>query len=163
MRGFGENVRPFIFRLRFFFFMKWRSSQDCQDPAGNRTIRRPSGDHKETQTAVVWSCLPFIRSGQNHLARHIERGKKTTQTEEEVGRQHQGMDLPGVRKVPVGSEKQGKMEETSCKIICGAPATLAIKGYMMMMMMIMMTARCAKQTENMSRDKICHQSEVQTE
>ena len=29
------------------------------------------------QTAVVWPCLPFIRSGQNHLARHSERGKKT--------------------------------------------------------------------------------------
>ena len=38
---------------------------------------------KETQTAVVWSCLLFIRSGQNHLARHSERGKKTRQTEEE--------------------------------------------------------------------------------
>ena len=44
------------------------------------------------QTAVVWLCLPFIRSGQNHLARHSEREKKTRQTEEEVGRQHQGMD-----------------------------------------------------------------------
>ena len=32
--------------------------------------------------------LPFIRSGQNHLARHNERGKKTRQREEEVGRQH---------------------------------------------------------------------------
>ena len=31
---------------------------------------------KETQTAEVWSCFPFIRSGQNHLARHSERGKK---------------------------------------------------------------------------------------
>ena len=29
---------------------------------------------KRLQTAVVWSCLPFIRSGQNHLARHSERG-----------------------------------------------------------------------------------------
>ena len=29
------------------------------------------------QSAVVWSCLLFIRSGQNHLARHSERGKKT--------------------------------------------------------------------------------------
>ena len=28
---------------------------------------------------MVWSCLPFIRSGQNHLARHSERGKKTRQ------------------------------------------------------------------------------------
>ena len=26
---------------------------------------------------MVWSCLPFIRSGKNHLARHSERGKKT--------------------------------------------------------------------------------------
>ena len=25
---------------------------------------------KETQTAVVWTCLPFIKSGQNHLAKH---------------------------------------------------------------------------------------------
>ena len=53
-----------------------------QDPAGNRTTRRPPDDRKETQTAVVWSCFPFIRSGQNHLARHSERGKKTRQTEE---------------------------------------------------------------------------------
>ena len=25
---------------------------------------------------MVWSCLPFIRSGQNHLARHSERQTK---------------------------------------------------------------------------------------
>ena len=31
--------------------------------------------------------------------------------------------------------KQGKMEKTGCKIICGAPTTLAVKGLMMMMMM----------------------------
>ena len=53
----------------------------CQDPVGNWTTRRPPDDRKETQTAVVWSCLPLIRSGQNHLASHSERGKKTWQTE----------------------------------------------------------------------------------
>ena len=85
-----------------------------------RTTQRP--DHrKETQTAVVWSCLSFIRSGQNRLARHSERGKKTRQTEEEVGRQHQGMDRRGVRQVPEGSGGQRKMEETGCEIICGRP------------------------------------------
>ena len=92
-------------------------------------------DRKETQTAVVWSCLPFIRSGQNHLARHSESGKKTRQTEEEVGRQHQGMDRPGVRQVPKGNGEQGTMEKTGCEIICGAPMILAVKGQMMMMMM----------------------------
>ena len=77
---------------------------------------------------MVLSCLPFIRSGQKHLARHSERGKNTRQTEEEVGRQLQGMDRPGVRQVPEGSVEQGKMEETGCKIICGAPSILAVKG-----------------------------------
>ena len=77
--------------------------------------------------------FPSIRSGQN-LAGHSERGKKTRRTKEEVGRQHQGMNRPGVRQVPEGSEEQGKMEKTGCKIICGAPTTLAVKGLMMMMM-----------------------------
>ena len=43
------------------------------------------------------------------------------------------MDRPGVRRVPEGSGEQGKMEKTGCKIICGAPTTLAVKGLMMMM------------------------------
>ena len=60
----------------------------CQDPARNRTTRRPPDQRKEMQTAVVWACLPFIRFGQHHLARHSERGKKTRQTNEEQGRQH---------------------------------------------------------------------------
>ena len=77
---------------------------------------------------VVWTCLPFIRSGQNHLARHSERGKKTKQTEKEVGRQHQGMDRPGVCQVPEGGGGQRKMEETGCEVICGAPTTPAVKG-----------------------------------
>ena len=88
-------------------------------------------DHrKETQTAEVWTCLPFTRSGQKHLARHSEREKKTRQTEEEAGRQHQGMDRPGVRQVPEGSEEQGKIEENGCETFCGTTTTLAIKGLM---------------------------------
>ena len=80
------------------------------------------------QTAVVWSCLPFIRSAKKHLAIHSGRGKKIRRTEEKVGRQHQGMDRAEVRQVPEGSGEQGKMEETGCEIICGAPTTLAVKG-----------------------------------
>ena len=96
----------------------YQGGSPCQDPAGSRTTRRPD-DRKETQTAVVWSCLPFIRSGQNHLARHSERGKKTRQLEEEVGRQ--AWSSAG----PRGQWRTGKMEKTGCKIICGAPTTLA--------------------------------------
>ena len=95
----------------------------------------PPDDRKETQTAVVWSCFPFIKSAvPNHLARHNEREKKIRQTEEVVGRQHQGMDRPGVRQIQEASREQGKMEKTGCKIICGAPTTLAVKGLMLIMM-----------------------------
>ena len=60
------------------------------------------------------------------------------QTEEGVGRRHQGMDRSGVRHVPEGSGEQGKMGKTGCKIICGAPTILAVEGLMMMMMMMML-------------------------
>ena len=77
---------------------------------------------------MVWSFFPFIRSGQNHLARHRERGKKTRQTGEEVGRQNQGMDMHGVCQVQEGSGEQRKMEETGCEIIFDVLTTLAVKG-----------------------------------
>ena len=98
------------------------------NPAGNRTSRRPPDHRKETQTEVVWSCLPFIGSDQNHLARHSERAKKIRQIEEELGRQHQGLDRPGVRHVPESSGEQGEMEETGCEVICGAPKAPTVKG-----------------------------------
>ena len=88
-------------------------------------------DHTKTswssQTSVVWSCLPSIRPGQNYLARHSERGKKTRQTGEEVWRQHQGMDGRGVRQVLEGSGERGKMEETVCEIICGSQRPLRLR------------------------------------
>ena len=103
----GNEVLP----LDTTHLIQWPCYQrgsPCQDPADNWTTWRPPDDRKETQTAMVWSCLPFTRSGQIHLASHSKRWKKTRRTKEEVGRQHQGMDRPGVRKVPEGSEEQGK-------------------------------------------------------
>ena len=77
---------------------------------------------------MVWTCLPFISSGQCHLVRHSERGKKTRQIEEEVGRQYQGIDRPGLCQVPEGSGEWRKMEESDCEIICGAQTTLLVNG-----------------------------------
>ena len=65
---------------------------------GPAKIQQAIGPHEDLLTIV-----PFIRSGQNHLARHSEREKKTRQTKEE---EHQGMDRPGVRQVPEGSGEQ---------------------------------------------------------
>ena len=86
-------------------------------------IQQAIGPHEDLLTIVNRRKLQWY--GQNHLARHSERGKKTRQTEEEVGRQHQEMDRPGVRHVPEGSGEQGKMKETGCEIIGGVPTTLA--------------------------------------
>ena len=72
------------------------------------------------------SLLTYCRSGKSHLARHREKGKKTNQTEEEVGRQHQGMGKPGVCQVPEGSGDQRRMEKTGCEVTCGAATTLAV-------------------------------------
>ena len=80
------------------------------------------------QTEVVWTCLLLIRYGQNHLARQSEQGKNTRQTEETVGRQHQGMARPGVCQVSEGSEENRKMEKSGYEVISGAPTTLAVRG-----------------------------------
>ena len=100
-------------------------------------IQQAIGPHEDLLTIVKRLKLQWYGhvSRSSGLVKTIlqgtmkdERGKKTRQTEEEVGRQHQGMDRPGVRQVPEGSGEQGKMEETDCEIFCGAPTTLAVKG-----------------------------------
>ena len=106
----------------------YQRGNPCHDQAGNRTTRRPPDHRKETQIEVAWTCFLLIGSGQNHLVRHSERRKKTRQTEEEVGRQHRGMDGPGVRQVPEGSGKHRIMKGTGYEVICGAPTTLSVKG-----------------------------------
>ena len=98
-------------------------------------IQKAIGPYKDLLTIVKrcklqWYGHVSCSSGQIHLASHSERGKKTRETEEEVGRQHQGMDRPGVCQVPEGSGEQGKMEETGCEIICGAPTSFPVKGLM---------------------------------
>ena len=78
-----------------------------------QATRRPPDDRKETQTTVVWSCLPFIRSGQKQLARHSERGKTTRQTEEEVWedniREWTGLEFAKSKRAVENREKWGKL------------------------------------------------------
>ena len=46
-------------------------------------IRQVIGPHKDLQTTIKEMQTAVVWAGQNHLARHSERGKKTRQTEEE--------------------------------------------------------------------------------
>ena len=59
----------------------------------------------------------------------VKAWKNTRQTEKdkEMGRQHQGVDRPGVRQVPGGSGEQRKIEESGCEAIRGALTTPAVK------------------------------------
>ena len=98
-------------------------------------IQQATGPHEDLLTIVKRRKLQWYGqvSRSSGLAKTIlqgtvKGGEKTRQTEEEVGKQHQGMDRPEVQQVPEGSREQGKMEKTGCEIICGAPMTLAIKG-----------------------------------
>ena len=60
---------------------------------------------------MVLTCPPFIRSGRNHLVRHSERGKKTRQTEEEVGyvREWTGLEFGKSQRAVENREKWRKL------------------------------------------------------
>ena len=98
-------------------------------------IQQAIGPHEDLLTIVKRRELQWYGhiSSSSGLAKTILRGtvkggkKKTRQTEEEVGRQHQGVDRSGVRQVPEGSAEQRKMDKTGCEIICGVSTTLALK------------------------------------
>ena len=79
---------------------------------------------------LQWYGHVFPSSGlaKTSLQGVVKGEKRTRQTEEEVGRQHQGMNRSGVRQVPEGSGEQGKREETDCQITCGALTALAVNG-----------------------------------
>ena len=78
---------------------------------------------------IVWYGHVSHSSGlAKTILQGTVKGGKRQGRKKEVGRQRQGTDRPGVCQVPEGSEEQGNMEETGCKIICGAPTTLAVKG-----------------------------------
>ena len=81
----------------------------------------------EMQTAVVWTCLCSSGLSKTILQSTVKRGKKKRRTEEEVRRQHHGMDRPGVQQVPEGSGEKAIMKKTGCEVVCGIPTTLAVK------------------------------------
>ena len=111
----------------------------CKDHVTNEEvqakIQQAIGPHKDLLTIAKrrkwqWYGHVSLSSGLAKTILHgtVKGGRRQRQAEEEVGRQHQGTDRPGVRQVPEGSGEQGRMEETGCEIICGAPMTLMVKG-----------------------------------
>ena len=102
----------------------YQRGSPCQDPAGNRATRRPPDHCKKMQTSVVWSCFPFIRSGQNHLARGKWKGEEDK------------MDKGRSGKTTLGNGQAWSLASPRGQWRTGAPTTLAVKGLMMMMMIV---------------------------
>ena len=111
--------------------------QDATDHVTDEEVRakiqQAIGPHEDLLTIVKRRKLPWYGhvSRSSGVAKTILQG--TVKGGRRQGRQRwadnirkwTGLD---VRQVPEGSGEQGKMEETGCEIICGAPTTLAIKG-----------------------------------
>ena len=103
-------------------------------------IQKATGPHEDLLTIVKRRRLQWYGhvsrlSGLAQTILHgtVKGGRKQGGQRKRWKDNIRGMDRPGVRQVPEGSGEQGKMEKTGCKIICGAPTTLAVKGLMMMM------------------------------
>ena len=77
------------------------------------------------QTAVVWSCFPFIRSGQKHLARHSDRGRRQSRQKrwEDNIREWTGL---GFAKSKRAVENREKLR----KLVAKSSTTLTVKGQM---------------------------------
>ena len=71
-----ENQLLFCVMCCYSWSCDMRLVSPCQEQAGKRTTRRLPDHRKKTQTAVVWSCLSFTRSGKNQHARHSENGQE---------------------------------------------------------------------------------------
>ena len=98
-------------------------------------IQQAIGPHEALLTVVKRRKLQWYElvSRSSGLAKTISQG--TVKGGRRQGRQRKRwednireMNKLGVHQVQGGSGEQGKMEETGCEIICGAPTTLAVKG-----------------------------------
>ena len=98
-------------------------------------IQQATGPHENLLTIVKrcklqWYGHVFRSSGlaktflQGTVKGGTRQGRQRKRWEDNI-REWKALEFA---QVPKSSGEQGKMEETDCKIICGAPTTLAVKG-----------------------------------
>ena len=110
----------------------YQRGSPCQGPAGNQPTWRLLTTVKRRN--LQWYGHVSRLSG---LAKTILQG--TVKGGRRPGRQRKRWE-DNIREwtgLEFGKFQRGKMERTGCKIICGAPTTLLVKGLMMVMMMML--------------------------
>ena len=99
-------------------------------------IRQVIGPHKDLLTIVKRHKLQWYGhvSHSSGLAKPFYKaqwkGEEDKADRGRGGKTTQGNGQAWCSLSPRGQWRTGKMEETGCEIICGAPTTLAVKGYM---------------------------------
>ena len=80
---------------------------------------------------MAWHCLAktFL---QGTVKERRRQGRQRKRWEDNI-REWTGTEFAKSQRAV---ENRGKMEKTGCKIICGAPTTLAVKGLMKIMKMM---------------------------
>ena len=108
-------------------------------------IQQATGPHEDLLTIVKRRKLQWCGhvSRSSGLAKTIlqdtvkggrRQGRQRKRWEDNI-RERTGLEFGRSQRVV---ENTKKMEKTGCKIICGIPTTLAVKGLMMIMMMVTM-------------------------
>ena len=90
----------------------YQRGSPCKDPAGNLTTRRPPNDRKETQTAVVWSCLPSSGLAKTILQDTVKgrrrQGRQRKRWEDNI-REWTGLKLAKSQRAVENREKWRKL------------------------------------------------------
>ena len=73
---------------------------------------------------MVWSHLMVLWHDEANSSGGSERNKEERKTEDEMIRQHQGMEFGDSL---WAAERQGRVERYCCNTICGAPTTSEVK------------------------------------
>ena len=81
----------------------------------NYVVTYTAEKYKEVNNNIKRCTKKAKENWIGEQCRHSERGKKTRRTEEEEGRQYQGMDRRGVHQVPEGSGEQRKWRKLVAK------------------------------------------------
>ena len=109
-------------------------------------IQQAIGPHKDLLTIIKRCKLQWYGhvSCSSGLAKTIlqgtvkggrRQGRQRKRWEDNI-REWTGLEFGKSQRAVENSGEQGKIEKTGCKIICGAPTTLVVKGLMIMMMMM---------------------------
>ena len=105
----------------------YKRGSPCQDPADNWTTRRP--DHrKETKNCSGMVMSPVHQVWPKPSCKVQCKGEEDKGDRGSGGKTTSGNGQAWSSASPRGQWRTGKMDKIGCKIICGAPTTLAVKG-----------------------------------